>query len=85
MSSDKSNLSFNKLNTIQILNKLNKQDDKIDGINVQTKIRVPRKSLTTLMLEKTINHNDKLKFIEEMKKLKRRDDASVIYKLMRET
>jgi hypothetical protein len=28
-----------------------------------------------LMLEKTSNNNDKLKFIEEIKNLKRKDDA----------
>lgn len=38
-----------------------------------------------LMLEKTSNNNDKLKFIEEMKNLKRKDDAFIIQNLMNET
>lgn len=38
-----------------------------------------------LMLEKTSNNSDKLKFIEEMKNLKRKDDAFIIQNLMNDT
>ena len=38
-----------------------------------------------LMLEKTSNNNDQLKFIEEMNNLKRQDDALIIKSLMNET
>jgi hypothetical protein len=40
---------------------------------------IKRKSFTELMLEKTINHNDKFKFVEEMNKLKNKNEATAIY------